>query len=152
MKTTTLMLAAVLSAAGGQALAENHEAGAMEGMDHSGMAMGDGGMVTMMNGMTMPAMAAMTDEGMRSFMVPMDTMMANMPMTSSGKPDADFLLMMIPHHQSAIDMAMVELEQGQDDATKAMAQEIIDAQETEIAEMTAMLEAMGVEPPAAPAE
>ena len=165
MKTTTLILAAALAAAGGLALAENHEAGAMEGMDHSGMAMGDdgmammdgmamgdGAMVTMMNGMAMPAMAPMTDEGMRPFMVPMDTMMANMPMMSSGMPDADFLLMMIPHHQSAIDMALVELEMGQDEATRAMAQEIIDAQEAEIAEMTAMLEAMGVEPPAAPAE
>ncbi len=59
---------------------------------------------------------------------------------------------MIPHHQSAIDMALVELEMGQDDATKAMAQEIIDAQEAEIAEMTAMLEAMGVGVPAALAE
>ena len=156
MKTTTLILAAALSAVGGLALAENHDADAMEGMDHSGMAeedtaMGDGEMVMMTNGMEMMAMAPMTDEAMRPFMVPMDTMMATMPMASSGMPDADFLLMMIPHHQSAIDMAMVELEMGQDDATKAMAQEIIDAQVAEIAEMTAMLEAMGVEAPAAPA-
>jgi uncharacterized protein (DUF305 family) len=66
--------------------------------------------------------------------------------------DADFLLMMIPHHQSAIDMARVQLEQGQDEATRAMAQEIIDAQEAEIAEMRTMLEGMGVEPPAAASE
>jgi uncharacterized protein (DUF305 family) len=33
-----------------------------------------------------------------------------------------------------------------------MAQEIIDAQEAEIAEMRAMLEGMGVDAPAAPAE
>ena len=48
-------------------------------------------------------------------------------------------------------MARVELEQGQDDATKAMAQEIIDAQEAEIAEMRSMLKAMGVAAPTAPA-
>ena len=63
--------------------------------------------------------------------------------------DADFLLMMIPNHQSAIDMARVELEQGEDEETRAMAQEIIDAQEAEIAEMRAMLERLGVEAPAA---
>lgn len=145
--TSTLILAAALSAVGGLALADSHETDAM-----AGMAMGDGETVTMSNGMTMPAMAPMTDEALRPFMAPMDTMMAAMPMTSSGMPDADFLLMMIPHHQSAIDMAQVELEMGTDEATRAMAQEIIDAQEAEIAEMRTMLEGMGVEPPAAPAE
>jgi uncharacterized protein (DUF305 family) len=99
----------------------------------------------MTNGMEMAAMAPMTDEALRPFMVPMDTMMANMPMTSAGMPDADFLLMMIPHHQSAIDMARCSWNWGTDDATRAMAQEIIDAQEAEIAEMRAMLEAMGVD-------
>ena len=92
-------------------------------MDHSGMAM-NGAIGEMMNAM--------------------DTMMQNMPGASSGKVDADFLLMMIPHHQSAIDMARAEVKQGHDEAKKAMAQEIIDAQEAEIAEMRSMLEAMGV--------
>lgn len=73
--------------------------------------------------------------------------MTAMPMMSTGKPDADFLLMMIPHHQSAIDMAKVELEMGKDEATKAMAQKIIDAQVGEIVEMKDMLQAMGVEVP-----
>jgi uncharacterized protein (DUF305 family) len=89
---------------------------------------------------------------MGEMMGAMDTMMQAMLTESSGMVDADFLLMMIPHHQSAIDMARVELEQGQDEETKAMAQEIIDAQEAEIEEMRAMLERMGVEVPAAPAE
>ena len=150
----TLAALALTTLLAGPAFSQDATDDAMEGMDHSGMAAedmapGDGETVTMTNGMEMAAMAPMTDEALRPFMVPMDTMMAAMPMTSAGMPDADFLLMMIPHHQSAIDMAMVELELGQDDATKAMAQEIIDAQEAEIAEMTAMLEAMGVEAPAA---
>ena len=85
---------------------------------------------------------------MTEMMAAMDTMMQNMPEASSGTVDADFLLMMIPHHQSAIDMARIELAQGQDEQTTAMAQRIIDAQEAEIAEMRAMLERMGVEPPA----
>ena len=90
------------------------------------------------------------DPAMQALMQPMHDMMMNMPMASSGNPDADFLLMMILHHQSAIEMARVELEQGGDEETRAMAQAIIDAQEAEIAEMRTMLERMGVEPPAAP--
>lgn len=90
-------------------------------------------------------------EHMHGFTTAMDTMMQAMPSESAGDVDADFLLM-IPHHQSAIDMARVELEQGNDEETRAMAQAVIDAQEQEIAEMRAMLERMGVEAPAAPAE
>lgn len=131
MRTITLLLAgAALFVSAGAVLAQE-PGGRTHGMDHSGTA-ADGAMGKMMDAM--------------------DTMMQNMPSESSGKVDADFLLMMIPHHQSAIDMARVELEQGQDDDTKAMAQEIIDAQEAEIAEMRSMLEGMGVEPPAAPAD
>ena len=89
------------------------------------------------------------DPAMGALMQPMHDMMMNMPMASTGNSDADFLLMMIPHHQSAVEMARVELEQGQDEETRVMAQAIIDAQEAEIAEMRTMLERMGVEPPAA---
>lgn len=133
-KLTMLLAGTALAVIAGSAMAENHEAGAMEGMDHSNMDM---------SGMS---------EGMQGFMGAMDTMMQGMPQESSGTVDGDFILMMIPHHQSAIDMARIELEQGQDEETKAMAQEIIDAQEAEIAEMRTMLERMGVEPPAAPSE
>lgn len=119
MKTTSLLLAATFAFAGQMTFAGS-------------------------DGMQM-----MADEAMKPLMMPMDTMMKNMPMMSSGNPDADFLLMMIPHHQAAIDMAKVELEMGKDDATKAMAQEIIDAQVAEIETMRTMLTAMGVTPPAA---
>ena len=63
--------------------------------------------------------------------------------------DADirFMQMMIPHHQSAIDMAEVELEHGSDAETREMARQIIDAQKGEIADMRAMLQRMGVEAP-----
>lgn len=55
--------------------------------------------------------------------------------TPSGNPDVDFVRMMIPHHQGAIDMAEVELKYGKDESRKALARQIIEAQEKEIAEM-----------------
>jgi len=93
--------------------------------------------------------AAMTGP-MGEMMAAMDHMMDSMPRTSAGTADADFLLMMIPHHQAALDMARVELAAGKDDETRALAQAIIAAQEAEIAQMRGMLERMGVEPPPQP--
>jgi uncharacterized protein (DUF305 family) len=90
-----------------------------------------------------------TPAHMQGMMGAMQNMMETMPMESSGDADADFLLLMIPHHQSAIDMARAELEHGDDEETRAMAEQIIAAQEAEIAEMRAMLERLGVETPAA---
>lgn len=95
------------------------------------------------------------DHGAHAASVPMDGYMAAMDkmmdamadMPAAKNADADFLLMMIPHHQSAIDMALVELEHGQDAQTRAMAQNIIDAQEKEIAEMRQMLTRLGVAAP-----
>ena len=85
---------------------------------------------------------------MPGHMAAMDKMMNAMDgMETTGNADADFLIMMIPHHQSAIDMAEVELEHGSDAETREMAQQIIDAQKGEIAEMRAMLQRMGVETP-----
>jgi uncharacterized protein (DUF305 family) len=43
--------------------------------------------------------------------------------------------MMIPHHQGAIDMAVVELRYGKDKRLKRLAQEIIVDQQQEIAVM-----------------
>ena len=59
----------------------------------------------------------------------MDDMMA---MKSTGDPDKDFAMMMIPHHQGAIDMAEVELKYGKDQTLKKMARKIISAQKQEI--------------------
>lgn len=47
---------------------------------------------------------------------------------------------MIAHHQGAIVMAETELKYGDDEAMKALAEEIIAAQKQEIAEMTAWIE------------
>lgn len=57
--------------------------------------------------------------------------------------DVAFVCAMIPHHQSAINMAKAELKHGDNEWAKEMAQKIIDAQEAEIAEMVAWLEDEG---------
>jgi uncharacterized protein (DUF305 family) len=56
-----------------------------------------------------------------------------------GKPDADFALMMIPHHQGAIEMAKVELQFGTNPRLRRLAQEIIVTQQSEIEVMSGML-------------
>jgi len=75
-----------------------------------------------------------------AFNAAMERMMADMHMAPTGDADRDFATMMIPHHQGAIDMARVELEYGDDPALRALAAEIIEAQEKEIAVLKAWLE------------
>lgn len=57
--------------------------------------------------------------------------------------DVAFVCSMIPHHQGAINMAKAELEHGDNQWAKDMAQMVIDAQEKEIADMVAWLEGEG---------
>ncbi len=73
----------------------------------------------------------------------MQAMMRDMKPAMSGDPDKDFVAMMLPHHQGAIDMAKVELQYGKDPAIRKMAQDIVAAQEAEIAEMKAWQAAHG---------
>ncbi|MCS0656528.1 DUF305 domain-containing protein [Massilia terrae] len=71
------------------------------------------------------AMAIM-DRGMRS--APMD-----------GVPDHDFVAMMVPHHQGAIDMAKAILVHSKDQELRNLAQGIITEQQNEINVMRAWL-------------
>ena len=50
----------------------------------------------------------------------------------SGEADHDFVKMMIPHHQGAIDMAKAVLLYGKDPQIRRLAQEIITDQQSEI--------------------
>ena len=54
------------------------------------------------------------------------------PMT--GDVDKDFVLMMTPHHEGAVAMAKVQLQQGKNAELKRMAQQMIDDQNREIAQ------------------
>jgi hypothetical protein len=60
----------------------------------------------------------------------MHTAMHSGPYT--GEPDRDFVVMMIPHHQGAIDMAKALLLYGKDPQMRRLAQEIITDQQSEI--------------------
>lgn len=72
-------------------------------------------------------------------------MHAAMEIEYTGDADIDFLLSMIPHHQGAIDMAQAVIEHGADPQIRALAEEIITAQEAEIAQMREWLAARGVQ-------
>ena len=55
----------------------------------------------------------------------MKTMMAAMAITPTGDVDRDFVAMMVPHHQGAIDMARAELRHGRNEQLRRLAQEIV---------------------------
>jgi uncharacterized protein (DUF305 family) len=66
----------------------------------------------------------------------MDKMhMAMGAVARSGNSDIDFVRLMLPHHQAAIDMAKTQLLYGKDPQMRRLAQEIITDQQLEIALM-----------------
>lgn len=74
----------------------------------------------------------------KAFIAAMRDMMMGMHMNMpTGDTDADFVRMMLPHHQAAVDMAKAELQYGKDPDLKALAQDIVTAQNKEIAMMKA---------------
>ena len=103
----------VLVLAAGAAPAGRAQQPAPAAMDHRGAMAGPAG----------------GGEMMRS-MEKMNRDMAGAPMT--GDADRDFVAMMMPHHQGAIDMARIYLRDGKDPVIRKMAQAIIADQEREI--------------------
>jgi hypothetical protein len=65
----------------------------------------------------------------------MRKMMNGMAVEPTGDVDADFVAMMVPHHQGAIDMAVAVLRHGRNAQIRRLAQEIIVTQQEEIAAM-----------------
>lgn len=63
----------------------------------------------------------------------MDKMhMAMNAVVPSGNSDIDFVRLMLPHHQAAVDMAKTQLLYGKDPQLRRLAQEIIIDQQLEI--------------------
>ena len=82
--------------------------------------------------MSKPAHAAgKTSMAMHSSMDEMHKMMKSMTMT--GNQDMDFAMMMVAHHQGAVDMAQAQIDHGKDKQMISAAKKIIAAQKKEIA-------------------
>lgn len=109
-------------------------AGGMAGGMGGGM--GGGGMGMMGGGMGQPAAAGDTGPASQAFAAANARMHQGMAITFTGDADVDFTKGMIAHHQGAIDMAKVVLQHGKDEKIRKLAEDIVKAQEAEIALMT----------------
>jgi uncharacterized protein (DUF305 family) len=73
------------------------------------------------------------DPDWRQLLASMDKMRGAMGgIKESGNSDVDFVQLMLPHHQAALDMAKTQLLYGKDEQMRRLAQRIITAQQSEI--------------------
>lgn len=111
-------------------------AGAALAQDHGA----HGGDSSERHGSTFARFASEMDAGM-------DKMMRNMHAPGyTGNADIDFLAMMIPHHEGAVEMARLELIHGRDPLTRKLAEEIIASQVVEIEGMKRRLTILRAKP------
>lgn len=64
----------------------------------------------------------------------------------TGNPDVDFLAMMIPHHEGAIEMARIVLIYGTDPLVRKLAEDIIATQRVEVEAMNQRLKRLKEKP------
>ena len=122
---------------------QNHETGMMRGgMQHGNTASGGTSHGAMTNpqgilpkGDTGPSSLAFNGINMK--------MHSAMDIAFTGNADVDFVKGMIPHHQGAVDMAKTVLAFGKDPVVRKLAEEVIKAQEGEIALMKEWLKNTG---------
>lgn len=129
MSTSPKLLTAALMVASlaGAALAQ----GTHEHMDHPGRR-------------PIPATTAQTDTpATKAFRDVSAAMHRDMDIRYTNEVDLDFVRGMIPHHRGAVAMAKVVLEHSKDPEIRKLAEEIIEAQESEITQMQAYLKRKG---------
>jgi hypothetical protein len=107
----------------------------MQGGMHGMMSGGRHGMSAQPKGDTGPSSQAFHGINMK--------MHGAMDIAFTGNADVDFVKGMIPHHAGAVDMAKTVLAFGKDPELRKLAEEIIKAQESEIALMQGWLKKNG---------
>ena len=126
MKIYTIVLVTMIAALPSLALAQ--------GASHGGH-----------SGHSTPAQTAQTPDtpATKGYREANAKMHRDMDIKHSGDADVDFVRGMIPHHQGAIDMAKVALQNAKDEQIRKWATDVIREQEREIAEMQAWLKKKG---------